>query len=69
MERTGNWEGKEVTKIKDERRKKPNTGRKKGEVISKIPKVDFDMDAIEKIKIRKRRVYKKRVNQSNREKR
>jgi len=49
--------------------RRPNTGRKKGEVISKIPKVDFDMDAIEEIKIRERRVYKKRVNQSNREKR
>jgi hypothetical protein len=49
--------------------RRPNTGRKKGEVIPKMPKVDFDMDAIEEIKIRKRRVYKKRVNQSNREKR
>jgi hypothetical protein len=49
--------------------RRPNTERKKGKVISKIPKVDFDMDAIEEIKKRKRRVYKKRVNQSNRERR
>jgi hypothetical protein len=49
--------------------RRPNTGRKKGEVISKMPKIEFDMEAIKEIKKRKRRVYKKRVNQSNREKR
>jgi hypothetical protein len=46
--------------------RRANTGRKKGEVISKMPKVEFDMDAIKEIKKRKRRVYKKRVSQSNR---
>ena len=30
--------------------RKANTGRKKGEVISKMPKVEFDMDAIKEIK-------------------
>ena len=49
--------------------RRANTGRKKGEVISKMPKVEFDMDAIKEIKKRKRRIYRKRVNQSNREKR
>jgi hypothetical protein len=46
--------------------RRANTGRKEGEVISKVPKVEFDMDAIKEIKRRKKRIYKKRVNQSNR---
>jgi len=60
---------KEVKKIKMRGGRRANTGRKKGEVISKMPKVKFDMEAIKEIKKRKRRVYRKRVNQSNREKR
>ena len=49
--------------------RRANMGREKGAVISKTPKVEFDMDAIKEIKKRKRRVYKKRVNQSKRGKR
>jgi hypothetical protein len=48
--------------------RRANTGPKKGEVIPKMPKVEFDMDAIKEIKKRKRKVYRKRVNQSHREK-
>jgi hypothetical protein len=42
--------------------KRANTGRKKGEVIFKMPKVEFDMDAIKGIQRRKRGVCRRWSN-------
>jgi hypothetical protein len=42
--------------------RRANTGPKKGEVISKMPKVEFDMDAIKEIQRRKRGVCRRWSN-------
>ncbi len=42
---------------------KEKTGRKKGKVASKMPKIEFDKNAIEEIKSRKKGLYKKWVKQ------
>lgn len=39
--------------------RRESTGRKKGEVVSKMPKVDFDMKAIGEVKKRKRGLYER----------
>jgi hypothetical protein len=45
-------------KMGEKRRKRP--GRKKGEKYSKMPQVEFDMDAIKEIKKRKKRPTQRR---------
>jgi hypothetical protein len=42
--------------------RRANTGPKKGEVIPKMPKVEFDMDAIKEIQRRKRGVCRRWSN-------
>jgi len=43
--------------MRDGRRKK--TGPKRGRVVSKVPRIDFDVKAVEEVKERKRGIYKR----------
>jgi len=43
--------------MRDARRKK--AGPKRGRVASKVPRIDFDIKAIEEVKKRKRGIYKR----------